>query len=256
MIGLHDINYIEEKKDCFIFTIKDKHQKFSKEEGRRLITECRDILKAQLPENRVLPGIDTDINGIFSFKKTEESIEKFKTIAEKANMNQEPQVKDWTKWVSDYENIGNDNEALAYIEKSINSLESSFSKKEDSGGDSMQQVSMELLNSFKSAVRKFLYESWGKLKVFALKCSHGSKINARYIFWVPASELFTKKGNISKTSQDLDNSLKGLQDALFMQLTTVNDAMNDAQITNLVAEKRISPNGEYGITVYLEEEKL
>lgn len=111
-------------------------------------------------------------------------------------------------------------------------------------------------NKFKSMVRKYLYEDWDALKTFALTCSNSSILNSRYIFWIPRPKLITRAQNISKTSLDVDNCVKSLQDSFFNQLEKINPKLNDAQIINMVAEKRVSPNSEYGITVFLSEDKL
>lgn len=111
-------------------------------------------------------------------------------------------------------------------------------------------------NKFKSMVRKYLYEDWDALRTFALACNNRSIFNSRYIFWIPRPKLITKAGNVSKTSLDIDNCVKSLQDSIFDQLEKINPEINDAQIMKSIPEKRISPNGEYGITVFLSEEKL
>ena len=111
-------------------------------------------------------------------------------------------------------------------------------------------------NKFKSMVRKHLYESWDNLQMFAEASNKRSILKARYIFWIPRHKLITKAQNVSKTSLDVDNCVKSLQDSIFDQLEKINSDLNDAQIVRLTAEKRQSPKNEYGITIYLSETKL
>jgi len=110
---------------------------------------------------------------------------------------------------------------------------------------------------FDRNMSKLLTPFSSDLKTFA--CKHlGSPIemDLRLIFWLPHGNMITKAGAISKNSVDIDNFFKSTTDAFFKRLEKYNKNINDAFITKMILEKKISPKNEYGITIHAKSEKL
>ena len=74
-------------------------------------------------------------------------------------------------------------------------------------------------------------------------------IYALYTFEIPKSKFFTKKGELSKKSIDVDNCVKTLQDALFENFELINDAWVKAPLPFAT----ISSDNNYNINVVLKK---
>jgi len=108
-------------------------------------------------------------------------------------------------------------------------------------------------NFFKRDMRMLLYGHMDQITTFtsAIK-SEFIEFTCRYIFWIPKNELITKRGTVSKTSLDLDNCVKYLQDSVFDFMHNKNPLINDAMILKYSSvDKRISPINEFGVTIHL-----
>ena len=114
------------------------------------------------------------------------------------------------------------------------------------------QTSREM-NTFKASVRRLLYVEEKKVKEFAESCGEYCLLKADYRFWIPAKELVTKKGRVSRTSTDIDNNLKYLNDAIFKALGKYNPNINDAFIMELSAIKCEAIRKEYGVTILFQQ---
>lgn len=81
-----------------------------------------------------------------------------------------------------------------------------------------------------------------------------------YIFLLPKSKLFTKKGYISHQSMDLDNCLKLTTDFIcnkkYVERGYNNLNIDDKFICSHEATKRVSPTNEYEIHIAIEVRSL
>lgn len=104
---------------------------------------------------------------------------------------------------------------------------------------------------FKNEASKLITPHMGQIKKYCMDYTAEKSIEIHYIFWVPEKELYTKQGNISKRSLDIDNCVKSVNDVLFKRMSRHNSDIDDSKITRMTLEKRKAPNDLYGITISL-----
>lgn len=76
-------------------------------------------------------------------------------------------------------------------------------------------------------------------------------LEARYVFYVPKKDFFTKQGNISARSIDVDNYAKSLNDSIFEALKSVSPALDDKLIVRMTLEKVPTEHKNFKISCYL-----
>lgn len=76
-------------------------------------------------------------------------------------------------------------------------------------------------------------------------------LKVELVFYVPKTKLFTKKGDISKISGDLDNYQKSIIDSIFNCID-----LDDAYIGEIVAKKRASNDSQYHISFKMEKAEI
>lgn len=108
-------------------------------------------------------------------------------------------------------------------------------------------------NQFKRDIRNLLLPFTKDIRQFASEqiIQYGG-LAIKYIFWIPEAKLITAKEKmVSKTSLDIDNCVKSLQDSIFSVFKYYNSQIDDALIIDSYKSKRISPKDEYGITCHI-----
>ena len=110
-----------------------------------------------------------------------------------------------------------------------------------------QREASKLITPFSKDLKKFATSHMGR----------PVQMKIRYIFWVPRADLIAKStSGISKTSLDVDNAMKCINDVVFKRMEKFNPDINDAYVTYMGLEKRPSPKEQYGITIHLSSQLL